>query len=75
MLGGCPGEINGNPLPEFLAGRSHGPRSLVDYSPWGHKELDKTESLNNNFTKNSRRGLFIFFYRIWQPDYKIYMEI
>ena len=24
----------------FLPGKSHGQRSLVDYSPWGHKELD-----------------------------------
>ena len=30
------------PLPEFLPGESHG-WSLVDYSPWGHKELDTTE--------------------------------
>ena len=29
--------------PEFLPGRSHGQRSLVGYSPWGHKELDTTE--------------------------------
>ena len=52
----------------FLAGRSHGPRSLVDYSPRGHKESDKTDGLNNNSTKNSRRRFLFFFYRI-------YMEI
>ena len=28
--------------------KSHGPRSLAGYSPWGHKELDMTEWLNNN---------------------------
>ena len=27
------------------AGEFHGQRSLVDYSPWGHKELDMTERL------------------------------
>ena len=27
----------------FLPGESHGQRSLVGYSPWGHKELDITE--------------------------------
>ena len=27
----------------FLPGESHGQRSLADYSPWGHKELDMTE--------------------------------
>ena len=35
-LGRSPGEGNGNPLQ--LPGKSHGQRSLVDYSPWGHKE-------------------------------------
>ena len=24
----------------FLSGESHGPRSLVSYSPWGRKESD-----------------------------------
>ena len=27
----------------FLPGDPHGQRSLVDYSPWGCKELDTTE--------------------------------
>ena len=35
------GEGNGNP-PVFLPGKSHGQMSLVDYSPWGRKELDTT---------------------------------
>ena len=30
-------------IPEFLPGEFHGQRSLAGYSPWGHKELDKTE--------------------------------
>ena len=29
--------------PVFLPGESHGQRSLAGYSPWGHKELDRTE--------------------------------
>ena len=29
----------------FLLGKSYGQRSLVGYSPWGHKELDKTKQL------------------------------
>ena len=28
----------------FLPGESHGQRSLVGYSPWGHRELDTTEA-------------------------------
>ena len=31
----------------FLPGKFHGQRSLVGYSPWGHKELDMTYQLNN----------------------------
>ena len=31
------------PTPVFLTGESHGQRSLVGYSPWGHKESDTTE--------------------------------
>ena len=34
------------PTPVFLPGKSHGQRSLVDYSPWGRKELDMTEQLH-----------------------------
>ena len=34
------------PTPVFLPGESHGQRSLVDYSPWGHKGSDKTEQLS-----------------------------
>ena len=31
------------PTPVFLPGKSHGQRSLADYSPWGRTELDMTE--------------------------------
>ena len=31
------------PTPVFLPGESHGQKSLVGYSPWGHKESDTTE--------------------------------
>ena len=41
-----PGEGNGNPL---LPGKSHGQRSLVGYSPWGHKESDTTKQLHFHF--------------------------
>ena len=33
------------PTPVTLLGKSHGQRSLVDYSPRGHKESDTTERL------------------------------
>ena len=31
--------------PAFLPGEFHGQRSLVGYSPWGHKESDTIEQL------------------------------
>ena len=34
------------PTPVFLPGKSHGQRSPVGYSPWGHKELDTNERLH-----------------------------
>ena len=46
--GRSPGEGNGYSslnTPVFLPGESHGRRSLVSYSPWGHKEWDITEQL------------------------------
>ena len=33
------------PTPVFMPGRSHGPRSLVGYNPWGREESDTTERL------------------------------
>ena len=42
VLGRCPGEENGY---SFLPGEFHQQRSLVGYSPWGHKELDMTEQI------------------------------
>ena len=38
-----PGEGN-EPTPVFLPGKSQGQRSLVGYSPGGHKELDVTDT-------------------------------
>ena len=37
------GKGNGSLTPIFLPGEVHGQRSLVGYSPWGHKESDTTE--------------------------------
>ena len=35
--------------PVLLPGKSHGQRTLVGCSPWGHKEWDKTKRLPFNF--------------------------
>ena len=39
-----------HPTPVLLPGKSHGWRSLVGCSPWGHKELDMTERLHFHFS-------------------------
>ena len=55
-----PGEGNHNPLQHSCLGKSHGRRSLIGYSPWGHKELDTTEWLHFHFQQfNSRCPLFL----------------
>ena len=39
-----------HPTPVLLPGKSHGQRSLVGCSPWGHKESDTTERLHFHFS-------------------------
>ena len=43
-VGKIPWRRKWQPTLVFLPGDSHGQRSLVDYSPWGHKELDTTKA-------------------------------
>ena len=47
-LGRSPAGGNGNPLQYSCLKKSHGQRSLVGYSPWGHKESDMTYSLSTH---------------------------
>ena len=42
------------PTPVLLLGKSRGWRSVVGYSPWGHKELDTTEQLHFHFHRASQ---------------------
>ena len=42
------------PTTVFLFGEFHEQRSLVGYSPWGRKELDKTERLHFHFQDDFR---------------------
>ena len=39
-----------HPTPVLLPGKSHGRRSLVGCSPWGHEESDTTEQLHFHFS-------------------------
>ena len=52
-LGRSPGEGNGNPLHYFSPGKYYGRRNLTGYSPWGCKESDTTQRLNNCFSIQS----------------------
>ena len=42
------------PTPVLLPGKSHGRRSVVGYSQWGHKDLDTTEWLHFHFSCTSK---------------------
>ena len=46
-VGKIPCRRKWQPTPVFVPGESHGQKSLVAYSPWGCKELNTTERLNN----------------------------
>ena len=46
------------PTPVFLLGESHGQRSLVGYSPWGHKESDMTEVTSHTYALYTHLDLF-----------------
>ena len=45
-IGRFPGGANGTPLQYSCLENPHGQRSLVGYSPWGHKESDMIEQLS-----------------------------
>ena len=62
-VGKIPQRNKWQPTPVFLPGKSHGQRSLVGYSPWGLKQLDKTEQLTHNtysFRLLEARGIILF---------------
>ena len=54
------------PMPVFLPGKFHGQRSQAGYSPWGHKELDRTEWLSTHMHRN--RYVCTFF-AMWLQSY------
>ena len=45
-VGKIPWRRKWKPTPGLLPGKLHGRRSLVGYSPWGHKKLDTTKRLH-----------------------------
>ena len=54
-LGRSPGGGHGYPLQYSCLENPHGQRSLVCYSPWGHKESDMTEQLSTAHKHTCRK--------------------
>ena len=61
-VGKIPWRRKWQPTPVFLPGESHGQRSLVGYSPRGHKESDTTERLHFHFHKMYGNLILYSFY-------------
>ena len=51
-LGRSPGERNCNPLQYSCLGKLHGQRSLVGYSPWGHKRVRHDLAIKQQFVES-----------------------
>ena len=58
--GRSPGGGHGNPLQYSCLENPDGQRSVVDYSPQGHKELDTTEATEHAWKQ---------YYEHWSPRY------
>ena len=56
-LGRFPAGGHGNPFQYSCLENSHGQRSLVGYSPWGHKESDTTEVTCHSRVQHSTTNL------------------
>ena len=56
--GRSPGGRTGNPLHCSCLEKPHRQRSLVGHSPWGHKESDMTERLNQEVSRYKLPGIF-----------------
>ena len=50
VMYGCEWRRQWHPTPVLLPGKSHGRRSPVGCSPWGHEESDTTEQLHFHFS-------------------------
>ena len=59
-LGRSPGEGHGNPLQYSFLENPHGQKSLVGYSPWSRKQLDRTDSLNSLTHSLASRSVLVF---------------
>ena len=64
------------PTPGFLPGKSRRQRSLVGYSPWGCKESDTTERLNNKPSLHPLwLGSIVCVNCLWTPRFGIWRGV
>ena len=62
-IGKIPWKRKWHRTPAFLLEKSHGQRSLVGYSPWGHKQSDMAEhTLQGSFTSKHTLTILINYY-------------
>ena len=59
ILGAGRSKREWQPASVFLPGESHGQRTLVGSSPWGHKELDMTKRLSLFTEKKIKAGKWV----------------
>ena len=52
-------------------GESHGQKSLVGYSPWGHEESDTTEQPTLSHLQEPRSFLYSFFFHMHNFHYAL----
>ena len=57
-VGKFPWRRNWQPTPVFLLGEFHEQRSLVGYSPWGHKSQTRLKQLSTHAQRISQRLIF-----------------
>ena len=55
------------PTPVFLPGESHGQRSMVGYTSWGHRESDMTEQ--HTHTHTHIRGTWVWGNSSFNPHF------
>ena len=60
------------PTPVFLSGNSHGQRSLVGYSPWGHKELDMNEHARMHTHPHAHTHITILHCSVTTPSLELF---
>ena len=65
LVGKIPWRRKWHPTPVPLPGKSHGRRSWIGYSPWGHKESDMTEWLHFSISPSNEYSWLISFRIDW----------